>query len=193
MYYSLFGRCYQPRSRTCNCFPQPFNPQRDNARQCKLPQINKCPHSYADQCCECGLFIKNATFGGFVLPEGTDKRATFHVASLNLNTSGYKNFLIQLDFTTNIIAEKLKMRLRFQMFKQDNGQGFSVPISAGILYYRDKESTEANSFTLTACDCNSVASTCCSYHVLVAIEDFETGGSAILANPTLMATIVSNE
>ena len=84
------------------------------------------------------MFIKNADFGGVVLPEGTDKRATFHVASLSLDTSGYKNILIHLAFSCNIIAEKLKLRLRFQILRQESGQGVTVPVSAGILYDRDK-------------------------------------------------------
>ena len=136
------------------------------------------------------IFIKNADFGGVVLPEGTDKRATFHVASLSLDTSGYKNILIQLAFSCNIIAEKLKLRLRFQILRQESGQGVTVPVSAGILYYQDKVCSEANSFTLSVYDRNAAAEKCCVYSVLVDIEEFDMGGSAIIANPTLIATVV---
>lgn len=112
------------------------------------------------------------------------------MASLSLDTSGYKNILIQLAFSCNIIAEKLKLRLRFQILRQESGQGVTVPVSAGILYYQDKVCSEANSFTLSVYDRNAAAEKCCVYSVLVDIEEFDMGGSAIIANPTLIATVV---
>lgn len=144
MYYRLFGHGCQSSSGTCNCFPPRYNQPGTNMGQSLFHQMKQCPHSSAEVRCKKNLFMKNADFGGVVLPEGTDKRATFYVASLSLDTFGYKNILIQLVFSCNIIVDKLKLRLRFQILRQGSGQRLSVPVSAGILYYRDKICSEAN-------------------------------------------------
>lgn len=190
MYCSLFGPCSFPRSRTCNCAPRPLNQKKNNIGQCTLPKAGGCPHSGTENGC---LLLKKAAFGGIVLPDGTEKRATFHVASLNLDTSNCNRFLVQLNFSCNLISNSLKTRLRFQMIKQERGQSFSVPVSAGILYFRDRESSEAGSFTLSVCDYDSTGSKCCTYGVYVEVEEFEPGGNMILANPTLIATIVNTD
>ena len=91
MYYRLFGHGCQTGSGTCNCIPPKFNQPRYNVGQYPFPQMKQRPHSSEDVCRKENMFIKNADFGGVVLPERTDKRATFHVASLSLDTSGYKN------------------------------------------------------------------------------------------------------
>lgn len=191
MYYSLFGRCCPSRPGTCNCSPRPRN-QQNKFGQCTPPQ-KRCLQPRQNVCCRDNLVIKSAAFGGFVLPEGTEKRATFHVASLNLDTSYASNFIVQLHFSCNIIAQNLNMRLRFQLTKQEKGQCLPVPVSAGILYFRDGESSEANSFTLSVCDCNTTKSTCCTYSTYVEIEELEPGGDGIISNPVLIATIVNND
>lgn len=193
MHYSLFGRCCFPRSGTCNCFPRPLYQQSNNTGRCISPKENKCPNICTEKCRDDDLMIKSAAFGGFILPEGTDKRATFHVASLNLEPRGCKNFVVQLVFSCNIIASNLKMRLRFQIFKQERGQCFSTPLSAGILYFRDRVSAEANSFTLTACDCDSAGGLCCNYSACVEVEEFDSGGNITIANPVLIATIAKKD
>lgn len=199
MCYSLFGRGFPPRSRN-SCFPQPFCQPGNHMRQCNPRQISNCPQpftgKFCNSCterCKDNTFIKSTVFGGLVIPKGTDKGATFHVASLNLNTSGCNNYVVQLVYSSNIIADKSKMRLRFQIDKQTQGHEFSNPVSAGMLYNRETEGTEANSFTLSVYDCNSIKSTCCSYNVQVNIEAFETAGNVIIANPTLIATIIKYE
>lgn len=196
MYCSLFGPCRFPRSGICNSSPRPLNQQKNNTGQSTLPEAGRRPHSDAEKrcmekCCKDCLIMKHAALGGFVLPDGTEKGATFHVASLNLDTSNYTNFLVQLNFSCNMIASNLKIRLRFQVIKQEKGQCFSVPVSAGILYLRDRKSSEADSFIMSVCDYDSTISTCRNYGVYVEIEDFEPGGTMILANPNLIATIAN--
>lgn len=189
MYYNLFGRYGSSRSRTCNFSPRCYNQPMNTAGQFLSPKANKCPPYAACKHYKDNPLIKSAAFGGFVLPEGTEKGATFNVASLNLDTSSHKDFLVQLVFSCNIITNQIKVRLRFQLFKQEKGQCSSVPISTGILYYRDRKESEANSFTLSACDCDSIASTCCTYSALVETNNIEADGSIIIANPVLIATI----
>lgn len=190
MYYSFFGRCCNPRSRTCNSFHHPLKQQTSSAEPCSTPRgKDGCPPFNTDNCCEDRLLIKSAALGGFILSEETEKRAAFHVASLNLDTTGRNDLIVQLVFSCNIIANKLKVRLRFQLLKQERNQCFSAPVSASILYYRDSESSEANSFSLSACDCNLMAGANCSYSACVAVEDIEAGGNVLITNPVLIATI----
>lgn len=191
MYYSLFGRCRSPRSRTCNCYPGPCNQQNPPPVPCKSPSPPRCPHKDTGGGRHGDLLIKCAAFGGLILPEGTEKGATYHVASLNLDTSRCRDFLVQLDFSCNVIADGLEVRLRFQLLKQEKSQCFSVPVCTGLLYQRDSAYSEANTITLSACDCDATVSTCCCYNVIVEIEEFEAGGCAIIANPVLIATIVN--
>lgn len=190
MYYNLFGRCCQSRPRNCNYFPQPANQQKNNTEQSIPPAVKKQPHLCTEKCRQKEVILKSTAFGGFVLPEGTEKRATFLVASLNLDTPDYEDYIVQLVFSSNIIADKVKAKLRFQIFRQEKGQCQSVPISAGILYYRNEESSEANSFILPVCDCDSASDTRCSYSVFVYIEEFKPEGSIIISNPSLTATVI---
>lgn len=81
MYYSLFGRYHYPGTRTCNCFPQKFKQQNNNIGQCNPPVQSNCPKQLTDKFCKDSLYIKSSAFGGFILPEGTEKGATLHVAS----------------------------------------------------------------------------------------------------------------
>lgn len=193
MYYSFFGRCFYPRSRTCNSFHHPLDPQTNTAGRCASPRENGCPPFDADKRCEDNLFIKSTALGGVVLPDGTEKRATYNVASLTLDTSDCTNYLVQLVFSCNIITSELKVRMRFQLFRQARDQCFLVPVSAGILYYRHIKCSEANSFTLSACDCVTSACTSYNYSACVEVEEMEPGGSLFIANPVIIATISKSE
>lgn len=198
MYCSLFGSCSFPRSRTCNCSPRPLNQQNNNAGRYTSPKTDGRPHPGTENrcgkpCCSGCLMLKEAAFGGLVLPGGTEKGATFHVVSLNLDTSGCKKFLVQLNFSCNPIANGLKARLRFRVVRQDMDQYLPVPVSAGILYCRDREGSGADSFTLSVCDHDSTSSRCCSYRVYVEAEEFGPEGTLIIANPSLIATIVNTD
>lgn len=133
MYYSLFGRYHYPGTRTCNCFPQKFKQQNNNIGQCNPPVQSNCPKQLTDKFCKDSLYIKSSAFGGFILPEGTEKGATLHVASLNLNTLNHEDFVVQLNFSCNIITSKIKLRLRFQLFKQEKGQ--CLPTLSVPAYY----------------------------------------------------------
>lgn len=188
MYYSLFGRRGYPRSRTCNCFPRPSKPQEPAIGPCILPNEKGCPYFKVNKRRGNNMHIKSAAFGGLVLLGDTDKRAELHVASLTLDTSGCDDFMVQLNFSCNIITSNTKIQLRFQLFRQEKDQSFSCPLSTGILYCRDIP--EANAFTLSICDCDSMISTCCTYSVYAKLTAFEAGGTGIIANPVLIATII---
>lgn len=193
MYYNLFGHRGFQQSKACNCYPCPMNAQTNNTRQLNTQRKNRCIKFDTNKCQKDCLHIKHATFGGIVLPQPPEKRATFHVASLNLDTTGYKNFLVQLGFSCNIMISDMKVQLRFQLFKQGKSQYSPVPVSAGILFYRNSISSEANGFTLTAFDYDSAAMNCCCYSAHVEIEHFQDNGSLIISNPILTATIAKKD
>lgn len=79
------------------------------------------------------LIYKSSAFGGFILPEGTEKGATLHVASLNLNTLNHEDFVVQLNFSCNIITSKIKLRLRFQLLSRKRDSAF--PLLSVPAYY----------------------------------------------------------
>lgn len=190
MYYGLFGRGCYPRSKACNCSPRPSGQQEAMIRPPALPDTNRCLNSGKKLQGGNNIEIKSAVFGGLIIPEGTEKRATFHVASLTLNACCYKELLVQLSFSCNIIASKSKLCLRFQVVKQEKCQPFSIPLSTGVLYCRDKTEMEANTFTLSVCDCDLMAGKGCTYSVYVENEGAETVGTGIIASPVLIATII---
>lgn len=124
------------------------------------------------------------------MPEGTEKGAAYHVASLNLNTLGCTNFLVHLNFSCNIILRQTKASLRFRLLRQEKCQPCAVPVCAEGLYSREIRDMEANTFTLSACDCDSQESPCCTYSVYVELENFQVRGWGMIANPVLIATIL---
>lgn len=189
MYYGLFGRGRYPRPGTCNCSPRPSGQQGAMIRPPASPNTEHCLSSGMKIQGGNNIKIKSAVFGGLIIPEGTEKRATFHVASLSLNVSCYEEILVQLSFSCNIIANQSKMCLRFQILKQEKGQPFSVPVSTGILYCRNQAEMEANTFTLSVYDCDLTAGKGCTYSVYVENEGAETVGTGIIASPVLIATI----
>lgn len=190
MYYRPFGRCSFPRYGTYNRTPRPPSPQENHAEPC-YPHAEKestCPARSRQK--RTDILLKCSAFGGLVLPEGTEKGATYHVASLNLDTSGCKNFMVHLSFSCNIILRQTRALLRFQLLKQEKCQPYSVPVSAEMLYSNQGRGMEADTFTLSACDCDSQESPCCTYSVNVEVTDFQAGGSGMIANPVLIATII---
>lgn len=190
MYYRPMGRCSFPRFGTCNRPPRMPSPQ-ENHTEAPTPHAEKesltpagCRQKSAKNLLKC------SAFGGLVLPEGTEKGATYHVASLNLDNSGCKNFKVHLSFSCNIILRQTRALLRFRLLKQEKYLPYSVPVSAEVLYSGNAQGMEANTLTLSACDWDSHHSPCCTYSVYVDIADFQASGSGMIANPVLIAEMM---
>lgn len=193
MYDSKIGRFGFP------CFPvvdyresRSPAPKSNQTVPCIHHEESKRLSSGSEQESSRKLLLKSSAFGGFVLPDGKIGEAAYSVASLNLDTSGYQDFCVLLKFSCNITANISHLHLRFQMFKQEKYQPFSIPISAGILYARETASMESNTFTLSVCDRDSMASPRCNYCVNVETAGAEAGGTGMIANPVLAAVIVEN-
>jgi hypothetical protein len=130
--------------------------------------------------------------GGIILPEHTDKNATYNVASLNIDTCSYRNFLIQFNFSCNIVTSGARMHLKFQLFKQGKDSAVQTPVSSSQVYSRDEVSGETNTFSFIAYDRDSMGCRCCNYSVFVEIMGFETMGNIMITNPVLIASIIEN-
>lgn len=190
MYYRPFGRCGFPRCGIYNQTPRPPSLQEDHTGPAAAPMEIECTGPAVHRQKNAGLLLKCSAFGGLVLPEGTEKGAAYHVASLNLNTSGCTDFMVYLNFSCNIILLQTKAALRFRLSKQEKCQPCSVPVCAEGLYSCEIRGMEANTFTLSACDCDARESACCTYSVYVEIADFQAGGWGMVENPVLIATII---
>lgn len=193
MYNSRFGRCGFPRFVSGNRMPRSFNPKGNSAASCTRHEEDKGVCSGNEHGSSRKLLLKSSAFGGLILPEGTVREATYHVASLNLDTSGCQNFFVLLNFSCNITTNIPNLHLRFQMFKQERYQPFSVPVSSGVLYSREAANMGSNAFTLSACDGDSMGSPCCCYSVCVEVAGSGVGGLGQISNPVLTASIMENQ
>ena len=191
MYNCFFGMPYRrnpPYYNVSNRNSQPVQPKTNTPKQ-YIP--NELPHvdnfSTANK-----LLIKHSHSGGIVLPEDTDKIATYIVASINLDTSAYRNFLIHFNFSCNIATTRAGLHLRFQLFKQEKNQVSRVPVSSSYIYNRITNSTDTNTFSFIACDSDSMKFKYCNYSVYVEIMSFRTVGTIMITNPLLIASIIEN-
>ena len=193
MYNRLFSmsipcRPNCPYHNAVNRSPQPAPPKKDNhIESIQNIQKNTCEPSPGNQ-----LLLKSSALGGIILPENTDKNATYNVASLNMDTCSYRNFLIHFNFSCNIATTNARMHLRFQLFKRGSGQTISTPVSSSLVYSRNSDSGETNTFSFTAYDRDSIGCKCCNYSVYVEIMSFDTTGTISITNPVLIASVVVN-
>ncbi len=193
MYNRLFGMSCRPNFpyyRPVNRNPQPAQPKSVSVSHSQNIQKNQksfCDLPFANQ-----HLIKSTALGGIILPDNTDKNATYNVASLNMDTNICRNFLIHFNFSCNIATTSARMHLRFQLFKRGTGQAFSTPVSSSLVYGRNDSSGETNIFSFTACDRDSIGCRCCNYSVFVEIMGFDTIGTVMITNPVLIASIIEN-
>ena len=136
MYNSNFRRCGFGCFGTGRCRPQSNYPMKNRVESRPGRDVNGSVCSGNGHENSKRLLLKSSSFGGLVLPEGMAGEATYHVASLNLDTSGCKDFLVLLNFSCNITANVSGFHLRFQMFKQEKCQPFPVPASLNVAYRR---------------------------------------------------------
>jgi hypothetical protein len=203
MYNRLFGMSCRPNysyRNTAYRKPQPAKPtqQIQQIQQIQPQNLNHSQYIQNNQKSSYDLppanqaLIKSSAMGGIILPEHTEKNATYNVASLNINTYSYRNFLIHFNFSCNILTTSARMHLRFQLFKQGNDQTASTPVSSSLVYSRNEVSRETNTFSFMAYDHDSMGCKCCNYSVYVEIMGFDTIGTIMITNPILIASIIEN-
>ena len=109
MYNSNFRRCGFGCFGTGRCRPQSNYPMKNRVESRPGRDVNGSVCSGNGHENSKRLLLKSSSFGGLVLPEGMAGEATYHVASLNLDTSGCKDFLVLLNFSCNITANVLSL------------------------------------------------------------------------------------
>lgn len=134
--------------------------------------------------------FKQSSFGGLLLPQGTERGSTYNIASINLDTSAYRNFSVYFNFSCNIHTTEASGHLRFQLMKQEKYQSVSSPVSSSFTYIIRIPDTTSNTFSFSACDFDSMTCTSCSYSVYIEIMGAETVGSIMISNPILIASII---
>lgn len=192
MYNYLFGmpnRRNYPYHSGFNKNPLPIPPKNCNNR----PYVKKNNESYHKDPAVNGILIKSSALGGIVIPDGTGKGATYNIVSINLDTSANRNFSIQFNFTCNIATILARMHLSFQLFRQEKYTAALIPVSSSFIYTRLAATTETNTFSFMACDCDPLKSKCCNYSIFVEIMGIDTVGTIMIANPVLMASIIEND
>lgn len=202
MYNCFFGipnRLNLPNFNTNyrNFLPTP--PKNYTCRQTE-PEVMACEKTYVTENVDKNknkienanannMSFKHSSYGGMLLPQGTERGATYNVASVNLDTYACRNFSIYFNFTCNIHTVNAQGHLRFQLLKQEKYQSISSPVSSSFTYIIGIPSTETNAFSFSACDCDSTACACCNYSVYIEIMGAETEGSIVISNPILIASI----
>jgi len=194
MYNYLFGmpnRRNYPYHSGFNKNPLPIPPKNSNNR----PYVKKNNESYHKGPAVNGISVKSSALGGILIPDGTDKGATYNIVSINLDTSANRNFSIQFNFTCNIATILARMNLRFQLFKQEKYTTALIPVSSSFIYTRNNPnmlSSETNTFSLFAYDCHPMKCKCCDFSIFVEIMSPGTMGNIMITNPVLMASIIEN-
>lgn len=175
-------------NRTFNKNPQPAHTKTYDSRQ--YPKNNHerpVKYSAADD-----VLLKSSELGGIILPDSSERGATYIVASLNLDTSTYRNYIIYFNFSCNIETISARLHLRFQLVRQEACQLTKIPVSANYVYARNVLATETNILAFTACDCNPSKCKCCNYIVYMEVMGFDTTGTIIVTNPVLFASLIED-
>ena len=137
--------------------------------------------------------IKCRTYGALTIPAGTEIGTAFPLVNLNVDTHGYKESCVKVEFASNILTETATATLNFQVLRQCNGQLSPIPVGAGWTFSRAVATAdEANSFGFTVCDCDNCNCGCCNYSVVVTVVGAATTGTISINNATLITTVVED-
>lgn len=174
--------------RTCECDCS------EEIQDCNCRCVCKKPRKYVKPnrtTLKCGSQVS------VTIPEATLTGTTFTLATLNVNTKGYRRVCIKFDFAGNIVTTEAVITLNFQIFKQCKGQLAPIPVGSVWTYSRLIAVTESDSFRFFSCDCNICDDECCVYSVVATVtgilpEINETIGSAVINNVSLSAIIADN-
>lgn len=161
---------------------------RDNECECKC-------------CCECErpkLLAPNRTLlkcgcpGAVTLPLATIAGTNFTVATVNVDTRGFRKPCIKFEFASNIVTTAAILTLNLQLFKQCKNQLVPIPVGPVWTFSRLVAITDSNTFTFFVCDCDICDEECCTYSVVATVAGVATVGVTAINNATLSAIVVDN-
>lgn len=139
------------------------------------------------------LFFKHSSMGEVIVPQNTEIGKSLRIASLNIDTSKYRNFAVHLNFSCNVITSDACLYLEFQIFRQLMKQITPVPVSPAIHYARTTRSTESNSLSFFCVDEDEIGSKCCNYGVYAKIIGYDTIGVTRVTNPVIVCILDCNK
>lgn len=161
---------------------------RDNECECKC-------------CCECErpkylapnrTLLKCGCPGAVTLPVATIAGTNFTVATVNVDTKGFRKPCIKFEFASNIVTTAAVLTLNLQIFKQCRNQLVPIPVGPVWTFSRLVAVTESNTFTFFVCDCDICEEECCNYSVVATVAGVATLGVTTISNATLSAIVVDN-
>ena len=126
------------------------------------------------------------------LPLATIAGTNFTVATVTVDTKGYRKPCIKFEFASNIVTTAAVLSLNFQIFKQCKNQLVPIPVGPVWTFSRLVAVTESDSFTFFVCDCDICDAECCTYSVVATVAGVATVGVTSINNATLGAIVVDN-
>ena len=169
---------------------------------------NNCECDQRESCdCDCKCYCeceRNRTLapnrttlkcgcpGAVTLPLATVAGTNFTVATVTVDTKGFRKPCIKFEFASNIITTAAVLSLNFQIFKQCKNQLVPIPVGPVWTFSRLVAVTESDSFTFFVCDCDICDAECCTYSVVATVAGVATVGVTSINNATLGAIVVDN-
>lgn len=134
--------------------------------------------------------LKCGSIGGVTLPALTAAGSTFTLASVTVDTRGFKRPCIKFEFASNVVTTASVITLNFQLFRQCRGQLTTLPVGPIWTFSRAVATTDANTFSFFVCDCDFCNDDCCTYSVVATVAGVATVGVTAVNNASLSALIV---
>lgn len=133
--------------------------------------------------------LKCGNSGSAIIPEGSSSVTIFPI--ICINTSDLGNSCIQLNFTSNIVANNFVGSLNFQLYKLCSGQFQSTTVGPQWTFSRTAGLTDISTFEFSICDCDICPNKECKYAVVM-IPSGGNAGNVVITNGTLSAVAVNN-
>lgn len=169
---------------------------------CNCEQENTCDCDCKWCCCHCEdkpkplrpnrTELKCGCPGAVTLPLATIAGTSINVASVTVDTKGFKKPCIKFEFASNIVTTAAILSLNFQIFKYCKNQLVPLPVGPVWSFARLVAITSSDAFTFFVCDCDECNDECCTYSVTATVTGVATVGVTAINNATLSAIVVDN-
>lgn len=136
--------------------------------------------------------LKCGTPGSVTLPLATIAGTSFNVATVAVDTRGFRKPCIKFEFASNINTTAAVLTLNFQIFKTCKGQLVPIPVGPIWVFSRLVAVTESDTFSFFVCDCDLCDEECCTYSAIATVAGVATVGVTSITNATLSAIVVDN-
>lgn len=170
----------------------------NNCNECEQRDSYDCD---CKCCCECERTrflapnrstLKCGCPGAVTLPLATIAGTNFTVATVTVDTKGFRKPCIKFEFASNIVTTGAILTLNLQIFKQCKNQLVPIPVGPVWTFSRLVAITSSDTFTFFVCDCDLCDADCCTYSVVATVAGVATVGVTAINNATLSALIVDN-